>query len=356
VSILRHALRARGRTAEGRSLSRILIVAPAWIGDAIISQPLLTLLERRDPRPDIDVLAPPWVAPVYARMPEVSDVIAAPFAHGALALGARRVVGRDLSKRKYTQAIVLPNSLKSALVPWLASIPLRTGFLGEQRYGLLNDRRRLDNVRLPRLVDRFAALAYEPGAALPEPLPDPALRVDAAAQGATLRKLGLSRNLPILALCPGAEYGPAKRWPAPYYAEIAHNAKRGGRQVWIFGSPKDAEVGRAITAAAPHAIDLTGRTNLAEAIDLLALADVVLTNDSGLMHVATAVGCRVVALFGSSTPLYTPPLSPRATTISLKLACSPCFERTCPLGHMNCLNQLKPDRVQDTIAALPKNH
>ena len=356
MSVLRHALRARRRSAEGRSLSGILIVAPAWIGDAIISQPLLTLLARRDPRPDIEVLAPPWVAPVYERMPEVADVIAAPFAHGELALAARRSVARELSKRGHAQAIVLPNSLKSALVPWFAGTPLRTGYVGEQRYGLLNDRRRLDKAALPRLVDRFAALAAPPGAALPQPLPDPSLSIDAVAQATVLRKLALSHGTPIVALCPGAEYGPAKRWPAPYYAQIASNALREGRQVWIFGSPKDAEIGRAIAESAPGTIDLTGRTTLIEAIDLLALADVVLTNDSGLMHVATAVGCRVVALFGSSTPLYTPPLSPRATTISLKLACSPCFERTCPLGHMNCLNQLKPERVQDTIAALPKNN
>ena len=355
MSLLRHALRARRRAAERRSLSRILIVAPAWIGDAIISQPLLTLLARRAPRPVIDVLAPPWVAAVYARMRETGSVVSAPFAHGALALGARRRVARDIANRGYAQAIVLPNSLKSALVPWLAGVPLRTGYLGERRYLLLNDRRGLDTARLPRLVDRFAALAGGEGAALPEPLPDPALRTDAAAQAATLAKLGLARAAPILALCPGAEYGPAKRWPAAYYADIAAGALREGRQVWIFGSPKDAEAGRAIAAAAPGVIDLTGRTTLTEAIDLLALADAVLTNDSGLMHVATAVGCRVVALFGSSTPLYTPPLSPRATTISLKLACSPCFQRTCPLGHMNCLNQLKPERVRDTIAAPPHN-
>jgi len=354
---LQHPLRAAGRPRQGRPL--ILIVAPAWIGDAIISQPLLALLKLRPgsgPAPAIDVLAPPWVGPVYERMPEVSSVIDSPFAHSELGWMRRRAVAKDLAQRGYREAFVLPNSLKSALIPWLARIPVRVGYTGEQRYGLLNDRRKLDASRLPRLVDRFAALAFPDGAKLPSPLPDPALRIDPLAQQATLARLSLAMDRAVTALCPGAEYGPAKRWPIEYYADIAIRALRAGRQAWIFGSPKDSEIGAAIAAAAPGAVDLCGKTSLSEAIDLLALADVVLTNDSGLMHVATAVGCRVVALFGSSTPAYTPPLSRRATTISLHLDCSPCFQRTCPLGHMNCLNQLKPQQVQDTIAALPPNN
>ena len=332
---------------------RLLIVAPAWVGDAVISQPLLTLLSRRNPASAIDVLAPAWVGPVYSRMPEVAGVIASPFAHGELAWGKRRALAQALRSGRYDQCIVLPNSLKSALVPWLAGIPLRTGYTGEQRYGLLNDRRKLDTARLPRLVDRFAALAQAPGAALPQPLPDPSLRIDAANQAITQARLGLRRDRPVVALCPGAEYGPAKRWPAAYYAEIANRMAARGCQAWIFGSAKDAPIGAAITELAPAAINLCGRTGLAEAIDLLALAQLVLTNDSGLMHVAAAAGCRVIALFGSSTTDYTPPLSPRATALSLKLECSPCFARTCPLGHTNCLNQLKPGLIQDTIGDGP---
>lgn len=333
--------------------ARILIVAPAWVGDAVISHPLLTLLGRRDPSAVIDVLAPAWVGPVYNRMPEVSGLIDNPFAHGELAWGRRRTLATALRARSYTQCIVLPNSLKSALVPWLAGIPLRTGYLGERRYGLLNDRRTLDKARYPRLVDRFAALACAHGEPLPEHLPDPSLQVDSAAQAIAQARLGLRRDQPVVALCPGAEYGPAKRWPAAYYAEIAGAMLAQGRQVWIFGSNKDAQIGTEIAALAPGAVNLCGRTGLAEAIDLLALAGLVLTNDSGLMHVAAAVGCRVIALFGSSTPDYTPPLSPRATTISLRLECSPCFARSCPLGHTNCLHQLKPQRIHDTIALEP---
>jgi heptosyltransferase-2 len=331
---------------------RVLVVAPAWIGDAIISQPLLTLLKSRSPAPAIDVLAPGWVRAVYDRMAEVADLVESPFAHGQLAWRRRRRVAAGLATRGYAQALVLPNSLKSALVPWLARIPLRTGFKGEQRYGLLNDRRVLDPARLPRLVDRFAALAFPPGSTLPSPLPTPSLRVDFTAQQASLARLGLDTTRPIVALCPGAEYGPAKRWPVAHYAAVARKMLAEGHAVWIFGSAHDAAIGAEIAALAENVVDLCGRTSLAEAIDLLALADVAITNDSGLMHIAAAVGARVVAVFGSSTPAYTPPLSPRARTLSLELSCSPCFARECPLGHMNCLNELKPERVQDTIAAL----
>ena len=331
--------------------TRILIVAPAWVGDAVISQPLVTLLRRRNPAVVIDVLAPAWVGPVYQRMSEVNEVSPSPFAHGELAWGRRRAVAAGVRVKQYRQCIVLPNSLKSALIPWLAGIPQRTGYVGEQRFGLLNDRRKLDVKRLPRLVDRLAALAFPGGDDLPPALPEPSLRVDGANQAIAQARLGLRSDRPIVALCPGAEYGPAKRWPAAYYAEIAGAMHAQNRQVWIFGSGKDAEIGAAIVALAPSAINLCGRTGLSDAIDLLALADLVLTNDSGLMHVAAAVGCRVIALFGSSTPDYTPPLSPRATTISLKLECSPCFARICPLGHTNCLVQLKPQRIQDAIAS-----
>jgi heptosyltransferase II len=333
--------------------TRVLLVAPAWVGDAIISQPLLTLLKRRHPEAVVDVLAPSWVGPVFKRMPEVSEVIASPFAHGELAWGRRRAVAAALRGRHYEQCIVVPNSLKSALIPWLAGIPVRTGYVGEQRYGLLNDRRKLDPARFPRLVDRFAALAFANGEAPPKPMPDPSLEVDSANQAIALARLGLRCDRPVVALCPGAEYGPAKRWPAAYYAEIANDMRAQGRQVWIFGSIKDAEIGAAIVDLAPASVNLCGRTGLADAIDLLALASLVLTNDSGLMHVAAAVGCRVIALFGSSTPDYTPPLSLRATTITLKLYCSPCFARICPLGHTNCLNQLKPKLIHDTIASGP---
>lgn len=330
--------------------SRVLIIAPAWIGDALISQPLLTLLRQRSAPDSVDVLAPPWVAPLYRRMPEVATVIESAFAHGELALARRRAIAASLRTTGYDRAIVLPNSLKSALIPWMAGIPLRTGYLGEQRYGLLNDRRKLDKQRLPRLVDRFAALALPAHESLPKELPSPRLAIDLSNQAIAQAKLGLKREPQIIALCPGAEYGPAKRWPVEHFATTARAMLARGHQVWIFGSGNDAAIGAAIALQAPGATNLCGRTGLADATDLLALSSLVITNDSGLMHVASAAGCHVVALFGSTTPEYTPPLSLRANTISLHLECSPCFQRVCPLGHTNCLVQLKPERVTDTIA------
>ena len=327
--------------------SRTLIVAPAWIGDAVISQPMLSLLRSRSPMDTIEVLAPPWVAPLYRRMSEVDGVFESPFAQGQLALHRRRAVASALRTRAYERAFVLPNSLKSALIPWMAGIPERIGYLGEQRYGLLNDRRRLDEARLPRLVDRFAALALDVGELLPPQLSQPHLDVDLSNQAIQQAKLGLKRQPAIVALCPGAEYGPAKRWPVRHFADVARTCLDRGRQVWIFGSGNDAAIGAEIAAIAPGAVNLCGKTGVADAIDLIALSRTVVTNDSGLMHVAAAAGCEVIALFGSTTTDYTPPLSSRANTISLRLECSPCFQRICPLGHTNCLVQLKPERVTD---------
>ena len=329
--------------------SRTLIVAPAWVGDAVISQPMLSLLKSRRPLDAIEVLAPPWVAPLYRRMPEVDGVFESPFAHGQLALKRRRAVATALRTRAYDRAFVLPNSLKSALIPWMAGIPKRIGYLGEQRYGLLTDRRRLDEARLPRLVDRFAALALDVGEVLPPQLLQPHLDIDLSNQAIQQAKLGLKTQPAIVALCPGAEYGPAKRWPARHFADVARTHLERGHQVWIFGSGNDAAIGAEIAAEAPGSINLCGKTSLADAIDLIGLSRSVITNDSGLMHVAAAAGCHVIALFGSTTTDYTPPLSMRAKTISLHLECSPCFQRTCPLGHTNCLVQLKPERVTEAM-------
>jgi heptosyltransferase-2 len=326
---------------------RILIIAPSWVGDAVLTHPLLVRLKERDPSGTIDVLAPPWALAVFRRMPEVAKTISLPFGHGDLKLGERRRFAKSLER--YDQAIVLPNSLKSALIPWHAGIPVRTGYRGEMRFGLLNDRRRLDKEALPLIVERFAALAEPAGESLRRPLPEPRLRVDPQAREATLAKFGLDASRPIAAFAPGAEYGPAKRWPARHFAELGKTLAARGEQVWLFGSAKDAEITREIGAAVPGAVDLAGRTTLDEAIDLLSLATRVVTNDSGLMHVAAALDRPMAAIFGSSSPAFTPPLSAKARIISLHLSCSPCFQRTCPLGHTNCLVQLEASRV---LAAL----
>ncbi|MDH5264496.1 MAG: lipopolysaccharide heptosyltransferase II [Betaproteobacteria bacterium] len=325
-----------------------LVVAPSWIGDAVLSHPLLVRVKARDPRGAIDVLAPAWASAVYRRMPEVRRTIAFPFGHGELRLAERRRFARELPR--YDRAILLPNSLKSALVPWFAGIPVRTGWRGEMRYGLLNDVRRLDERALPLIVERFAALAQPAGEALERPLPEPRLAVEPARRDATLAKFGLDAASPVLALAPGAEYGPAKRWPARHFAEVARALAARGFRTWLFGSAKDAALTAEVAALAKVPVaDLAGRTSLDEAIDLLSLAARVVTNDSGLMHVAAALDRPMAAVFGSSSPGYTPPLSAKARVISLRLDCSPCFRRECPLGHTNCLEQLEPARV---LAAL----
>lgn len=325
-------------------MSDILVVAPAWIGDAVLSQPMLALLRERFPKAGIDILAAPWVAPVYERMAEVRRVVASPFGHGELRLADRRQLAATLPP--YARAIVLPNSLKSALVPWFAGIPVRTGWRGEMRFGLLNDLRTLDEMIYPLLTERFAVLAMPPHVSLGRVVPRPRLDVDPAAREATLERLGLKNDAPVLALAPGAEYGPAKRWPARHFAGVAQAYGARGYQTWLFGSKKEAEVAEEVARDTPgRVVNLAGQTGLAEAIDLLSLADRVVTNDSGLMHIAAALGRPLAALFGSSSPGFTPPLSASARILSRDLPCSPCFERTCPLGHLDCLEKLEPGRV-----------
>ena len=325
-----------------------LVVAPSWIGDAVLSHPLLVRLKARDPGGAIDVLAPAWAGAVYGRMPEVRRTLAFPYGHGELELLGRRRFARALPR--YDRAVVLPNSLKSALVPWLAGIPVRTGWRGEMRFGLLNDLRAPDEAGLPLLVERFAALAQPAGEPLQRPVPAPRLTADAAKRDAALAKFGLDATAPVLALAPGAEYGPAKRWPARHFADVARAHAARGFRVWLFGSARDAAVTAEVAALAGVPVaDLAGRTSLDEAIDLLSLAARVVTNDSGLMHVAAALDRPMAAVFGSSSPEYTPPLSAKARVISLRLDCSPCFERECPLGHTNCLEKLGPEQV---LAAL----
>ncbi len=330
---------------------KILIVAPSWVGDMVMAQPLFMRLHQLHPDVQLDVLAPAWTLPLLARMVEVHEAIANPFGHGEFKLAARYQLGKALRQRHYDQAIVLPNSLKSALVPFFAGIPRRTGYLGEMRWGLLNDARKLDKDKLPRMVERFVALAERPGSLLPDPIPQPELAIDEQQRLATLAKLGLNPEPRIAALCVGAEYGPAKRWPAAHFAELGKLLRHEGYQVWLIGSAKDAEAGaEAARLSMGACLDLCGKTSLNEAADLLASASVIVSNDSGLMHVAAALGKPLVALYGSSSPGFTPPLSHKAHILSLNLECSPCFKRECPLGHLDCLMKLTPQSVLEQIS------
>lgn len=333
--------------------NKILIVSPAWVGDLVMSQVLLKLIKQRDPDAMIDVLAPEWGRALLQRMPEVNDVHTMPIGHGQFQFGKRWELGRRLAREAYSQAILLPNSWKSALIPFIARIPRRTGWLGEQRYGLLNDVRYLNKEQLPLMIQRFSALGLAKGESLPAVLPKPRLHVARDSVTTTLAKFKLKAQQPILALCPGAEYGPAKRWPAEYFAEVAQHKLGEGWNVWIFGSHKDQAIAHEIQQVTGDACeDLTGKTSLGEAVDLLAQANTVLTNDSGLMHVSAALDRPLVAIYGSSSAKFTPPLSDKAKMLSLGLACSPCFKRECPLHHLQCLRELHPELVLKVMDGL----
>ncbi len=331
--------------------ARILVVGPSWVGDMVMAQSLFKLLKERYAKVVIDVFAPVWSEPLLLRMPEVTEAITMPLEHGELRLKERYRLGRSLRAKAYDQAIILPNSLKSALVPFWADIPVRTAYVGEWRWGLINDIRHLDKSVLPMTVQRFLALGIVANEALPmTPLPSLKVMPDDVSAALTRLKLIRRPEQALLALCPGAEYGSAKRWPAEYFAEIAKAKLAEGWAVWLFGSEKDAAITAKVGAlAGKGCIDLAGRTTLAEAIDLLSLAELVITNDSGLMHVAAALKRKIIAIFGSSDPHATPPLNNEAHILSLDLECSPCLQRTCPLGHMNCLRLLKPEQVMNKM-------
>lgn len=331
--------------------NNILIVGPAWVGDMVMAQCLFKLLKQKQPDASIDVLAPAWSLPLLTRMPEIRNTIIMPLGHGRLGLRERYRLGKTLRKHAYDQAILLPNSWKSALIPWFARIPKRTGWRGEMRYFLLNDLRILDKKRYPLMIERFMALGLMPNEAIPRDYPIPALQISAESQAKALQKHQLNPpTTRILALCPGAEFGPAKRWPEEYYAAVANAKLDEGWQVWIFGSPKDNEVAlRIMELTRERCVNLAGRTSLEEAIDLLALSTSVVTNDSGLLHISAALNKPLVAIYGPTTTSFTPPLNSQAQTLSLKLDCQPCFQRTCPLKHHRCMRDLPSAQVLEVL-------
>ncbi len=329
-----------------------------------MAQSLFKRLKAADPLAAVDVVAPPWSAPLLARMPEVRRAWPLAVAHGELALARRRHLGLAL-RDHYSWAIVLPRSLKAALVPAVAAIPRRTGYWGEGRFKLLTDPRFLDR-RLATTVQRFVALAEPPGTWPPPAAPHPRLMADPHHARATAEALGLALEQPVVVLGPGAEYGPAKRWPGEHFATLATRLAADGYGVWLLGSARDRPLASAIAAAVEGRkprrggdtglVDLTGRTTLPQALDLLSLAAAVVCNDSGLMHLAAALERPVVALYGPSDPGHTPPLSDRAQTVALDLPCRPCHRRRCPLGHQRCLQGLLPDHVARHLALALAHH
>ncbi len=327
------------------SEEKILIIGPSWVGDMVMAQGLFKALKMRYPHTPIDVLAPAWSAPLTARMPEINESIPMAISHGELALPKRAALAKHLQTKQYQRCYVLPNSFKSALIPFWAKIKRRVGWRGEWRYGLLNDIRTLDKKRYPLMIERYIALAFEketPKHALLRP----SLQVTTQGVRDALIKYGLSLEKPILVLCPGAEFGPSKRWPESYYGTLANDYLARNWQVWILGSPKDSMVAAQIQAVTKQGcVDLTGKTGLGEAIDLMSQAKLVVTNDSGLMHIAAALGITLVALYGSTSPQFTPPLADKVAILQEKIACSPCFKRQCPLQHHQCMQQLTVEKV-----------
>ncbi len=331
----------------------MLIIAPSWIGDIVMAQSLFRCLHALNPHVVIDVLALDWGIELLDRMPEVNQAIRMPIGHSKLSLLKRYQLGVELQAEDYQQAIVLPNSFKSALIPFFAKIPIRTGWRGEARDWLLNDCRKLDKQQYPLMAERYAALGYSAYTAVPKPLLKPALKVSPNVQVVT-DKFELEVGRPITIFCPGAEFGSSKKWPEAHFSQLGESLIKEGKKVWLMGSKNDAQTTKNIIDAIrpeykKHIISLAGLTSIGEAIDLMSLAQTVVSNDSGLMHIAAALNKSLVVVYGSTSPEFTPPLSNRVEILNLNLPCSPCFKRECPLGHLDCLNKLSPMTVIGAI-------
>ncbi|WP_275553252.1 ADP-heptose--LPS heptosyltransferase RfaF [Mixta sp. Marseille-Q2659] len=340
---------------------KILVIGPSWVGDMMMSQGLYRTLKAEHPDAEIDVMAPAWCRPLLSRMPEVNEALAMPLGHGALALGERYRLGKALRHKNYQRAYVLPGSFKSALVPFFAGIARRTGWRGEMRYGLLNDLRVLDKPAFPLMVERYVALAYDKPVKnardLPQPLLWPQLQVEEQEKIETAALFSLSADRPIIGFCPGAEFGPAKRWPHYHYATLAQQLITAGYQIVLFGSAKDHETGEQIRQsldepAQQYCRNLAGETKLEQAVILLAHCRAVVTNDSGLMHVAAALNRPLVALYGPSSPDFTPPLSHHARVIRLISGYHKVRKGDAEEGYHQSLIDIQPARVMEELTAL----
>jgi lipopolysaccharide heptosyltransferase II len=339
-----------------RTINKILIIGPSWIGDMVMAQSLFIALKSDNPTVIIDVLALAWTKPLLDRMPEVNQAIAMPVSHGVFGWGMRKKIGIELRQNKYDQAIVLPNSWKSALIPWFANIPVRTGWRGEMRYGLLNDIRILDKLALPMMVQRYVSLAYPSSQAAPS-YPAPLM---VAKKHTSELVPALEKNQHRLILCPGAEFGPAKQWPATSHAKVASQLLQQGWQIVILGSQADNSIANDITSKIDtppkeSIYNLCGKTELQDAIDLLATADNVISNDSGLMHITAALHTPLIAIYGPTSPSFTPPLADNAHIVQLDVDCGPCFQRTCPEHHHRCMRDINSEQIIELIQTTQLN-
>ena len=341
---------------------KILVIGPSWVGDMMMSQSLYRTLKVAHPDAQIDVMAPAWCRPLLDRMPEVNQALSMPLGHGALELGERRRLGISLRNGSYQHAYVLPNSFKSALVPFFARIPVRTGWRGEMRYGLLNDLRVLDKAAFPLMVQRYAALGYDAAQIhtaedLPQPILWPKLQVSEAEVIAVKNAFSVNNDRPLIGFCPGAEFGPAKRWPHYHYAALAEKLITEGQQVVLFGSAKDHAAGEQIRLALtenaqPFCLNLAGKTSLDQAVVMIAACNAVVSNDSGLMHVAAALDKPLVALYGPSSPDFTPPLSHQAKVIRLITGYHKVRKGDAEEGYHQSLIDIQPQQVLDALTPL----
>ncbi|NKB47052.1 MAG: lipopolysaccharide heptosyltransferase II [Legionellales bacterium] len=322
---------------------KTLVIGPAWLGDVVMAQALVKTLVAQ--QCVVDMSSPSWCHPVLARMPEVSQAIALDLPRNQCAWRQWRAYGKQFKQHGYDQVFVLPNTWKSAFIAWSAGIKRRVGWVGEQRWGLLNDIRRLDIQKWPNMVQRYVALAHD-AHWCGEDYPRPRLQVDQAAIPTILaRHQRTLPQQPVVILCPGAAFGVTRRWPVNYFATIANRFIEQGKQVWLYGSHKEQPLAEQIQVLTQgRCVDFTGLA-LDQAIDLMSLADLVVSNDSGLMHVAAALDIPTIVIYGSTAPDYTFPLTDRAHMLIERLACQPCFRKTCRYGHLACLNRITPDQV-----------
>jgi len=330
------------------SINKILIIGPSWIGDMVMAQSLFKALKADKPDLIIDVLALEWTQALLDRMPEVNKAIPMPINHGVLGWKMRKQIGINLRDKHYDQAIVLPNSWKSALIPWFANIPIRTGWRGEMRYGLLNDMRVLDKDAVPMMVQRYVSLAYPASQShLAPSYPTPLMIAGAVSEDFNIPQ---TKQQSRLIFCPGAEFGTAKQWPASHFADLANTHLKQGWQILILGSEADKQIAqdiiKNIDAQYQNTVfNLCGKTTLSDAIDLLDTADWVVSNDSGLMHITAALQKSLTVIYGATSPSFTPPLAPNAHVVQLDVDCGPCFQKECPEQHHKCMRDLSSDRV-----------
>jgi len=342
-----------------QAINKILIVGPSWIGDMVMAQSLFKAIKADNPEVIIDVLALAWTKPLLDRMPEVNNAITMPISHGVFGWNMRKELGHELRKEQYDQAIVLPNSWKSALIPWFANIPIRTGWRGEMRYGLLNDIRALDKQALLMMVQRYVSLAYPASQSHAAPsYPAPLMVAEIPNSNF---QFPLSAKQKRLVFCPGAEFGSAKQWPATHYAELANSLLQQGWQLLILGSEADKIIAEDIvknidSSHQTSVFNLCGKTQLSDAIDLIGTADQVVSNDSGLMHITAALQSPLVAIYGPTSPSFTPPLASNAHIVQIEVDCGPCFQRECPEQHHRCMRDISSKTLLTKILSRQKNH